>query len=290
MLFNRLLHGAAHTCVHIYFHCCFIFVFSCEKKTLFFGHPRSLLTATSFCIAATTFVLSALVHLSTQLVPLFLTVFVAPLFSSIFSVTNEMPVQKKDVMMNEGGDDGAIMGACPMWNLPDEILLSMLAFLPIEDLCNVIRVRLSYQVRIYMEGKDIIQIIFFEYLLKAHFANTFMQFTDSITSHGHVGELVATVGFLSTNEVVYKYDGFVSTTNYSKNYMMLYTKQIQTCRRFHALGTTKVIQSTAKFPAECWPFLSKKETPAAEEGAVPPAESKSQKREMIEKKKVTVRF
>ena len=75
-----------------------------------------------------------------------------------------------------------------------------------------------------MEGKDIIQIIFFEYLLKAHFANTFMQFTDSITSHGHVGELVATVGFLSTNEVVYKYDGFVSTTNYSKIYMMLYTQ------------------------------------------------------------------
>ena len=31
-------------------------------------------------------------------------------------------------------------GACPMWNLPDEILLSMLAFLPIEDLCSVIMV------------------------------------------------------------------------------------------------------------------------------------------------------
>lgn len=153
VLFNRLLYGAAHTCVHIYFHCCFILCIFLWKKKPFFGHPRSLLTATSFCIAATTFVLSALVHLSTQLVPLFLTVFVAPLFSSIFSVTNEMPVQKKDVMMNEGGDDGAIMGACPMWNLPDEILLSMLAFLPIEDLCNVIRVRLSYQVRIYMGGK-----------------------------------------------------------------------------------------------------------------------------------------
>lgn len=32
-------------------------------------------------------------------------------------------------------------GACHMWNLPDEILLSMLAFLPIEDLCNVVQVR-----------------------------------------------------------------------------------------------------------------------------------------------------
>ena len=43
----------------------------------------------------------------------------------------------------EEAEEGAVMGACPMWNLPDEILLSMLAFLPIEDLCNVIQVRFN---------------------------------------------------------------------------------------------------------------------------------------------------
>jgi hypothetical protein len=52
---------------------------------------------------------------------------------------------------------------------------------------------------------------------------------------------------------------------------------VRTCRRFQGLGTTKAIQSTTRFPAECWPFLSKPASEADAEGegesAVPPSET-----------------
>ena len=53
-----------------------------------------------------------------------------------YSDPNELGhmVVENDLVM----DDEA---PCAMWMLPDEILLSMLTFLPVKDLCSVVQVR-----------------------------------------------------------------------------------------------------------------------------------------------------